>query len=105
MEIKQKDQLIRFRKWLIVQKVTLARGYGYVNVIMLGVVFAASIKTVLPGLINTFWKFVILSILSFIGLYSIGWFDKKYGFLNDENAYSTETNPLMMKVVNNTTEK
>lgn len=101
MEIEQKQQLSRFRKWLIVQKVTLGRGYSYVNVLMLGVVFAASIKTVLPGLINTFSRFVILSIVSFIGLYLIGWIDKKYKFLHDENAYAIETNPLLMQVVNN----
>jgi len=97
----KKSKLRSIRKWLIIQKYTLQRGYGYLNVAMLGVVFAASIKTVLPGLIDTFWKFVILTILSFIGLYFLGWLDYKYKFLHDEMTYTTETNPLMMKVVDN----
>ena len=98
----KKSKLRGLRKWLIIQKYTLQRGYGYVNVAMLGVVFAASIKAVLPGLINTFNKFVILTLLSFMGLYFLGWLDNKYQFLHDEQSYTAETNPIFMKILKNT---
>lgn len=105
MDEKNKSIFRKFRRWIIVQKYTLQRGYGHLNVMMLGVVCAASIKSILPGLINTFWKFVALVILGFMGLYLVGWLDKKLGFLHTENSYTTETNPLIMEVVNNVRKK
>lgn len=92
----------KLRKWFIIQKVTISRGYSYVSVAMLGVIFASSVKSVLPGIINNFAKFIILTIISFLLFYIIGLVDKWYGFLSDEQIYAVETNPLMMNIVKNT---
>jgi purine-cytosine permease-like protein len=95
-----KTFLKKVRRWIIVQKYTLQRGYGHLNVLMLGVVCAASIKSAFPGAIDNFIKFIGLSILGFIGLYIVGWFDKKWRFLHEEQCYTTETNDLLMEVIN-----
>ena len=99
MDEQRKSKLRGMRKWLIIQKYTMQRGYGYLSVAMMGVVFAASIKSVLPSLIDDFWKFAVLTVVSFVAIYILGWFDAKYKFLHDEAIYSTEVNPLMMQVI------
>ena len=96
----KKSLFRRFRRWVIVQKYTLARGYGHMNILMLGFLVAVSIRSVIPGLINTTWKFILLVVMGFIGLYIVGWFDKKLGFLNQENNYATENTSLMMEAIN-----
>jgi len=95
----------RFRRWIIVQKYTLARGYSHLNIWMLGFVVAASLKSAFPGFINNFWKFILLVILGFFGLYIVGWIDKTFGFLATENNYATENTPLMMSLINSSKKK
>jgi hypothetical protein len=91
----------KFRKWLVEAKYTLQRGYGWMNVPLLGIIAASTLKAAFPGLVNSFGKFVALSIIGFLGLYFIGYLDKRYRFLHEENNYTIEMNPYMMKVVKN----
>jgi len=86
----------RFRRWIIVQKYTLQRGYAWGQVPAIGVIFASSIKAAFPGAIDSLNKFIILVIFSFIGLWAVGYLDKKLRFLHEENTYTTETNPMLM---------
>jgi hypothetical protein len=102
MDPDQKQKLTRFRKWLIVQKFTLQRGYNWANIPMIGFIGAGQVKLLFPGIFNSLTRFIILIALVMSVLYAIGWIDKEYRFLHEDNAYTTETNPLMMKVVNNT---
>ena len=96
MEPEQKEKLTKFRKWIIIQKFTLQRGYAWANVPMIGFIGAGQLKLLFPGFFNTLPKFIALVILVLIGLYSIGWIDKKYRFLHEDNIYATETNPLLI---------
>lgn len=91
----------KIRKWLVEFKYTLQRGYGWTQVPLLGIIAASTLKAAFPGLVNSFWKFTILSICGFVTLYFIGWIDKKYRFLHEENNYTIEVNPYLMKVVKN----
>jgi len=86
----------QFRRWLVVQKYTLLRGYSWLNVALLGVVAAASLKAAFPGLIDSLWKFIALVILGFVGLYIVGYIDYRYRFLHEEQNYATETNPVLL---------
>ena len=92
----------KIRRWLVEFKYTLQRGYGWTQVPLLGVIAASSLKTAFPGLVNSFRRFILLSILGFVVLYIIGFIDKKYRFLHEENNYTIEVNPMMMAVVKNT---
>ena len=95
----------KIRRWLVEAKYTLQRGYGWTQVPLLGVIAASSFKTAFPGLVDTFTKFILLSVLGFFTLYFIGYLDKKYRFLHEENNYGVEVNPLMMKIIKNTEAK
>ena len=97
MEPEQKAQLSKFRKWIIVQKFTLQRGYNWANIPMIGFIGAGQLKLLFPGFFNTLTKFVLLIILVLVGLYFIGWIDKKFRFLHDDNSYGIETNPLLLE--------
>jgi len=94
-----------FRAWMVQQKFTLNRGYSWANIPMLGLVVATSIKTLLPGIFNTFWKTRLLVIFGLLFLWGIGYFDRRYHFLHKEQEYQTETNPTLMEVVNANREK
>lgn len=98
----EKDKI---RKWLVEQKFTLIRGYGWAQVPVLGFIFASSVKQVLPGLFDTFLKFILLVIVGFFGLWFLGYLDKRYRFLHAENTYSSETNPVMMDILKSAKEK
>lgn len=91
-----KSMFRKFRKWIIVQKYTLQRGYAWGQVPAIGIIFASSIKAAFPGVINSLDKFIVLVVLSFIGLWCVGWLDRKLKFLHEENIYTTETNPMLM---------
>ena len=105
MDEEKKSLFRKFRRWFIVQKYTLARGYSHLHILMLGFVAAASVKSVVPWLINTTWKFLILVVLGFIGLFCVGWLDKKFGFLATENDYVTTSTPSLMEVINDVRNK
>jgi hypothetical protein len=105
MDEEQKDTFRRFRKFTIVQKYTLQRGYAWMQMPMMGVIFASTIKAAFPGFVNSLTRFIILILFSFISLYIAGWLDKKFKFLHEENIYTTETNPLMMEVINDVRNK
>jgi len=94
----------KFRRWMVEQKITLGRGYQWANIPMMGVVVVVSIKNVLPWLVDTTAKFILLTFLGLFGLYAIGWIDKFFRFYNEENDYVVEKSPHLMKVVNKSDE-
>ena len=89
----------QFREWLVRQKFTLGRGYSWANIPALSIVVVSAVKTILPGLINTFWKTVLVAVIGLFGLWFLGWLDKRYRFLHEEQIYQTETNPALWEVV------
>ena len=101
----RKDMFRKFRRWAIIQKFTLQRGYVWMQIPLLGVIASSTLKSAFPRLIDRFTKFLILTILAFIGLYFVGWIDRKLRFLHDDNAFTTETNPVMMEVVEDVRKK
>jgi hypothetical protein len=102
MEQKNIEKLSRFRKWLIIQKYIMQRGYGWTQVPLLGFIGAGQVKLLFPGYFNSLTKFALLVLFVLICLYIVGYIDKRYRFLHEDNVYLTETNPLLMQVVENT---
>ena len=72
---------------------------------MLSIVVASSIKTILPGYFDTFFKTVLLAVFGFFALWAIGWVDKHWRFLHAEQDYATITNPTLMSMINSNKEK
>lgn len=95
----------RIRRWLVEFKYTLQRGYGWAQVPLLGTIAASSLKSAFPELVNSFGRFIALTIFGFLVLYLIGYLDKRFRFLHEENNYGVEVNPLMMKIIKNTEAK
>ena len=91
-----KETMRKIRRWLVVQRFTLLRGYGWGQVPAIGIIFASSIKAAFPGAIDSFEKYVILILTSFVGLYIVGLLDFKLRLLHEEQAYATETNPMLL---------
>ena len=96
MKIYKMRNLSKLRQWIIIQKYSLQRGYAWLQIPMLGVIFASSIKAAFPGFIGSLNMYIILIILSFVALYFVGWLDKRFKFLDEENNYITITNPTLM---------
>lgn len=95
----------KFRRWCVEFKFTLQRGYGWMQIPLLGTIAASTLKTAFPGLVDSVWKFLLLTIVGFIGLYFVGYIDKKYRFLHEEGNYSVEVNPLFMQMIDNNNTK
>lgn len=94
----------KLRRFLVEQKITLIRGYGWANTPMIGVIFVSAVKIAFPSLVDSPWKFIAWSILGFIVMYAIGYLDKKFRFFHEENDYITESMPHLMKVVDKANE-
>ena len=102
---KLKRHFPSFRRWLVVQKVTLGRGYSWLSQIMIGFIAIGSIKTIFPNWADTIPKVAIWFFVTVFGLWFVGYIDKRLRLYHEESAYGTEVNPLMMEVVDNTRKK
>jgi len=92
----EKPKRMSWRRWLIVQKYSLQRGYMWCQAVMLGVIFATSLnqwQIIRDVLHIPFWALIVGSLTV---LYLIGWCDRHFRLLHEENIYATETNPTMM---------
>jgi len=97
-----KDKWASFKKWIVIQKVTLGRGYGWLNVPMIGFIAAGQLKLLFPAFFEGIGRFIVTVLFCTLGLWLVGYIDKKMELLHAEQAYGTETNPMMMRVVKNT---
>ena len=84
---------MKFKKWLVIQKVILLRGYQWANTPMIGVIFVSAVKMAFPQFINTTWKFILFACLGFVGLYILGFLDKKLRLIHEEQNYMVEVTP------------
>ena len=89
-----------FTKWLVVQKVTLLRGYGWANIPMMGTVFVGAVKIIFPSWVDTTLKFLLWAVGSLVIMYVIGYADKKSRLFHKEQDYIVESTPHLMDVVN-----
>ena len=105
MNIPSKDKITFIKKWLVIQKVTLGRGYGWLQVPAIGFRVASQFKLMFPTFFDGIARFIFLVMGCTIGLWLVGYMDKKMELLHAENAYGTETNPRLMEMLDNTREK
>lgn len=88
------------KKWLVTQKLILMRGYGWVNTPMIGVIFVGAVKTIFPTLVNTTPKAIVWGVVGLVGMYIVGYFDRRWKLYHAENNVVIETTPHLMDVVN-----
>ena len=99
----------KFKRWLVIQKITLSRGAQWINTPLLSVIFVGMVKIIAPGWADTRWKVIGWVLLGLAGMYIVGWIDRRCHYFRTENNYGTEHNSIVMgmaeKVMRETDEK
>ena len=88
-----------WKRWWIIQKVTISRGYVWLQSPVLSVLLATQLKLLFPAFFDGLFRFVLLIIASFLLLYFIGWVDRRWKFLDEENSYFTDTNTSLLNEI------
>ena len=96
------NKWLTLKKWAVVQKVTLGRGYSWLNVPMIGFIAASQFKLLFPAFFHGLLRFALLVVACTLGLWFVGYLDRKMRLLHVENSYSVETNPLLIDMFDNT---
>jgi len=94
-----------FKRWLVVQKFTLARGYSWLNVMMIGFIAASQFKLLFPDFFSGIVRFGLLIFATTFILWFIGYLDKKMHLLHEENNYNISKSPLWMEMIDNSKKK
>jgi hypothetical protein len=102
---RMKVNLVKLRRWYIIRKLTLSRGYITIQTFFIGVIFSSSVKTWLPQYFKTNWSFILLVIISMLILYTVGYLDIKFRVLHEENKIGSEWNPFMVEMDKKITKK
>jgi hypothetical protein len=88
-----KNNLFRkIRRKIVVIKFTMARGYIWCQTPTMALIGAGVIKPYFPML--QFYQLCLIGFGIFLG---VGYIDRKFGFLTEEQGYGTEMNSLLMK--------
>jgi len=87
-----RELLRKLRRKIVVTKYTMSRGYIWCQTPSLVLITAGVMKPYFPGL-----KFYQLALIGFGIFMTVGYLDKKFRFLNEEQSYATEQNTLLMK--------
>jgi len=86
------EKFNKLRRKIVVLKFTMSRGYVWCQVPTLSIIAAGILKPYFPEL-----RFYQLVIIGFIIFMVVGYIDRRFGFLNEEQSYGTERNTLLMK--------
>lgn len=87
-----KPFLRKLRRNIVVAKYTMSRGYMWCQTPSMVLIVAGILKPYFPSL-----KFYQLAGIGFVTFMTVGYIDKKFRFLNEEQSYTTEQNTLLMK--------
>jgi len=82
----------KIRRKIVVLKFTMVRGYMWCQVPTMSILAAGIIRPYFPWL--QFYQLALLGIGIFM---TVGYIDRRYGFLSTDQSYGTEQNKLMMK--------
>ena len=82
----------KIRRKIVVIKFTMSRGYIWCQTPTMAIIGAGVIKPYFPNL--AFYQLCLIGFVVFLG---VGYIDKRFEFLNEEQSYSTEKNNLLMK--------
>lgn len=90
--------MIRFKNWkrvIAILKYTLQRGYQYCNIPVIGIIGATAIKPYLDMYVDLhLWQVIVIAMGIFI---FVGFLDRIFNIMGEEQAYLTERNKTMMK--------
>lgn len=90
--------MIRLRNWkrmIAVTKFTMQRGYQYCNIPVIGIIGATSLKPYLDPYFNLqLWHLILIAVAIF---FTVGFLDRLFNIIGEEQSYLTERNKTMMK--------
>jgi hypothetical protein len=90
--------MIKLKNWkriVAVTKYTLQRGYQYCNIPVIGIIGATAIKPYLDMYVElSLWQVIIIAMGIFI---FVGFLDRIFNIMGEEQSYLTERNKTMMK--------
>jgi len=82
----------KIRRKIVVIKFTMARGYIWCQTPTMAIIAAGVMKPYFPNF--QFWQLALVGVVIFMG---VGYIDRKFKFLNEEQSYATERNTLLME--------
>ncbi len=85
----------KIRRKVVVIKFTMARGYIWCQTPTMAILAAGVMKPYFPGL--EFYQLALIGVSIFL---TVGYIDRKFKFLNEEQSYVTERNTLLMSKLN-----
>jgi len=88
----KKELFQKIRRKVVVVKFTMARGYIWCQTPTMAIIGAGVVKPYFPFL--AFWQLCLIGFAVFL---TVGYIDRRYGFLTEEQGYGTEMNKLLMK--------
>jgi len=80
------------RRKIVVIKFTMARGYIWCQTPTMALIVAGVLKPYFPS-----WQFWQLALVGAAIFMLVGYIDRKWKFLNEEQSYATERNTLLME--------
>ena len=87
-----RELLKKIRRKIVVAKYTMSRGYIWCQTPSLVLITAGVLKPYFPGL-----RLYQLAGIGFVIFITVGYLDRKLKFLDEEQSYATERNPMMMR--------
>ena len=87
-----RELLRKLRRKIVVTKYTMSRGYIWCQTPSLVLITAGVMKPYFPDI-----RFYQLALIGFGIFMLVGYLDKKFRFLDEEQSYATQRNPTMMK--------
>ena len=86
------DLFTKICRNVVVIKFTMARGYIWCQTPTMAIIAAGVMKPYFPGI--KFYQLALIGITIFL---IVGYIDRRFKFLNEEQSYATERNTLLMK--------
>ena len=85
----------RWKRIIAVMKFTMQRGYQYCNIPVIGVIGATAIKPYLDMYVElSLWQLILIAVGIFM---FVGFLDRYFNIIGEEQSYLTERNKTMMK--------
>ena len=99
--IKMKQELGRFRNWLMRQKVYASRSMSYISLLNTAILVYLAIITFNKShdITVSGWYAIPIIIILTIGTLLVGWLEVKMGFFGAEQKVTADTNPRIVEII------
>lgn len=95
-----KERVRWVRNTAVMLKFTLQRGWAWVQVPSFAMIGAGVMKPYFPN-----WSLYSLAFLAFVIILGVGFIDKYFRMLHEEQRYATVNNPTLMQILSEVIKK